>query len=257
MKEVIFILLIPFFGTSLGAALVFFMKKTLNVKVQKMLLGFAGGVMVAASIWSLIIPAIEQGYYLGNLNWLPAASGILLGFIFLTLLGFINYKITKRQEECLQKNLKSRSLLVFSITLHNIPEGMAVGVAIAGAYFQNTMLSLSAAFSLAVGIAIQNILEGAIVSMPRFLNGSPKFKSFGAGGLSGVVEPIFALLAFYVTGIITPILPYILAFSAGSMLFVVVHELIPEMQAERASALATFGFCIGFILMMILDVLLA
>ncbi len=257
MKEVIFILLIPFFGTSLGAALVFFMKKTLNMKVQKLLLGFAGGVMVAASIWSLIIPAIEQSYSLESLNWLPAASGVLIGFIFLMILGFINYKITKKQEECQQKRLKSRSLLVFSITLHNIPEGMAVGVAIAGAYFQNTLLSLPAAFALAVGMAIQNIPEGAIVSMPKLLNGSSKLKSFCAGVLSGVVEPLFALLAFYITGLITPVLPYILAFSAGSMLFVVVHELIPEMQAEGSSLLATFGFCIGFVLMMILDVLLA
>lgn len=248
MYAVILGILIPFFGTTLGAALVLFMNKNISNNFQKLLLGFVSGVMVAASIWSLIIPSINQCKSLGKLSFLPAAVGVMLGFIFLLIID--------RLTEKLQNNENKKSLLVFSVTLHNIPEGLAVGVAFAGAYFGEVYLSISAAIALSVGMAIQNIPEGAIVSLPKRLGGASKSRSFLSGFLSGIVEPIFAFIAFFITGLISKILPYVLSFSAGSMLFVVVQEIIPEMQENNKSVYATFGFCLGFILMMILDVML-
>lgn len=251
MDAVILGILIPFFGTTLGAACVLFMKKNISNNFQRLLLGFAAGVMVAASIWSLILPSIDQSQSLGKLSFIPAAVGLLIGFLFLILIDILTAKLQKNEN-----NNHKKSLLIFSITLHNIPEGLAVGVAMAGAYFGETYLSFSAAIALSVGMAIQNIPEGAIVSLPKRLGGASKSRSFLLGFLSGIVEPIFACIAFFITGLVTQILPYILAFSAGSMLFVVVQEIVPEMQENQKSLLATIGFCFGFILMMILDVML-
>lgn len=254
MDKVLLGVLIPFLGTSIGGALVFFMRKNINIKINKILLGFAAGVMVAASVWSLIIPAIEQSVALGNLSWLPAVIGLIVGFAFLLILDMIINRINRKNEDYCGENKKKKSLLVLSITLHNIPEGMAVGVALAGAYYGNAMLSLSAALALAVGMAIQNIPEGAIVSMPLRLAGKSKTKSFFAGVLSGIVEPIFAVITFFITGFVTPILPYVLAFAAGSMLYVVVEEIIPEASENGYSNFCTIGFAVGFIIMLILDV---
>jgi len=254
MGKVLLVILIPFIGTSLGSALVFFMKNKLNKATHKLLLGFAAGVMIAASIWSLILPALEQGSITGPVSWLPAAIGVLLGFLFLLVIDLTINKISQKQN--LINNHKKKSLLIFSITLHNIPEGMAVGVAVAGFFYGNSILTLSAAFGISLGIAIQNIPEGAIVSMPYRMSGNSKFKSFFYGVCSGLIEPLAAIVTFFITSFVGAILPYVLAFAAGSMLFVSVQEVIPDAVSEGYTNLATMGFAFGFVLMMVLDVAL-
>lgn len=258
MTNLILGLLVPFLGTSLGAFTVFFMKDKINVKVEKILLGFAGGVMIAASIWSLIIPSIEQSESLGKLSFLPATIGIILGVAFLFTLDSIipHLHINSEKPEGIHAKLKKTTMLVFAVTLHNIPEGMAVGVVLAGAYYGNAEISMTSALVLSLGIAIQNLPEGAIILMPLKSEGLSKPKSFLYGVLSGIVEPIFGLITILLTGLITPVLPYLLSFAAGAMIYVVVEELIPESQTGEHSNLATISFVVGFLLMMILDVAL-
>jgi ZIP family zinc transporter len=251
-------ILLPFIGTVLGSSMVFLIKGDINIKLQKFLLGFAAGVMVAASIWSLIIPSIDLSGNLGKLSFLPAAIGFLLGIGFLLLLDTIipHLHINSEKPEGVKSSFKKRTMLMLSVTLHNIPEGMAVGVVLAGALYGNELLSLSAALILSAGIAIQNFPEGAVISMPLLADGISKPKSFLYGTLSGVVEPIAAGITLLLTSIVTPILPYILAFAAGSMIYVVVEELVPESQEGEHSNIATIGVALGFVLMMILDITL-
>ena len=249
-------ILLPFLGTVLGSAMVFLVKGEINIKIQKLLLGFAAGVMIAASIWSLIMPSIELSEHLGKLAFLPAAIGFLLGIAFLLLLDSVipHLHINNQKPEGVKSTLKKRTMLMLSVTLHNIPEGMAVGVALAGAIYGNELLSISSALVLAAGIAIQNFPEGAVISMPLLSDGVSKPKSFLYGTLSGIVEPIAAALTLLLTSFISPILPYILAFAAGAMIYVVVEELIPESQEGSHSNIATIGCAIGFVIMMILDI---
>lgn len=249
-------ILLPFLGTVLGSAMVFLVKGEINIKVQKFLLGFAAGVMIAASIWSLIMPSIELSEHLGKLAFLPAAIGFLLGIAFLLLLDSIipHLHLNSQKPEGVKSTLKKRTMLMLSVTLHNIPEGMAVGVVLAGAIYGNELLSMSSALVLAAGIAIQNFPEGAVISMPLLSDGVSKPKSFLYGTLSGIVEPIAAALTLLLTSFISPILPYILAFAAGAMIYVVVEELIPESQEGSHSNIATIGCAIGFVIMMILDI---
>lgn len=251
-------LMIPFLGTALGAACVFFMKKELNQKIQKLLLGFASGVMVAASVWSLIIPAIDQSEDMGKLAFVPAAVGIALGFAFLLLLDVIipHLHVNSEKPEGLEAKLKKSTMLCLAVTLHNIPEGMAVGVVFAALLANGGGITLAGAFALSIGIAIQNFPEGAIISMPLAGNGNGKLKSFLYGMLSGIVEPIAALVTILLTAQIVPLLPYLLSFAAGAMLYVVVEELIPEASEGEHSNNGTIGFAFGFLLMMILDVAL-
>lgn len=258
MFKLILGVLVPFIGTSLGAFMVFFMKDKINAKIEKILLGFAGGVMVAASVWSLIIPAIEQSENMGKWSFVPAAVGIILGVLFLFVLDSVipHLHVNSDKPEGKPSKCKKTTMLVLAVTLHNIPEGMAVGVALAGAYFGNSGITLTAGLVLSLGIAIQNIPEGAIISMPLKSEGFSKGKAFGYGVLSGIVEPIFAGLTILLTSIVTPILPYLLSFAAGAMIYVVVEELIPESQTGEHSNLATISFVVGFLIMMILDVAL-
>ncbi len=250
-------LLIPFAGTTLGSAMVFFMRKEMNVNLQKALLGFASGVMIAASVWSLLIPAIDMSKESGSNGWLPAAVGFLLGMGFLLILDTLTpHMHLTGDEEGMKSNLKKTTMLVLAVTLHNIPEGMAVGVTFAGVATGNTMISLAGAFALSIGIAIQNFPEGAIISMPLRTEGMSKGRAFVYGTLSGVVEPIAALITILLTSLVVPILPYLLSFAAGAMVYVVVEELIPEAQAEPHTNISTIGVAIGFTLMMILDVAL-
>ena len=251
-------LTLPFIGTTLGAALVFFLKDKINNKLQKVLLGFASGVMIAASIWSLIIPSIDMSSHLGKWSFAPAAIGFLLGILFLLLLDTVipHLHINSKDPEGPKSNLKKNTMMIFAITLHNIPEGMAVGVVLAGALSGSAPISLSAALALSIGIAIQNFPEGAIISMPLVRNGETKKKAFLYGVISALVEPLAAAITMLFIGIIAPILPYILAFAAGAMIYVVVEELIPESQAGEHNNLATISLAIGFVLMMILDIAL-
>jgi len=249
-------ILIPFLGTLLGSAMVFLMKNKMNKKVEKVLLGFASGVMIAASIWSLIMPSIEMAEEQGNIGWIPASIGFLLGITFLLVLDTVipHMHLESENPEGIKSKLKKTTMMVFAVTLHNIPEGMAVGVTFAGALLGNTGITIAGAFALAIGIAIQNFPEGAIISMPLKSEGMPKLKSFLYGILSGIVEPIAAVITILLTGIITPILPYLLSFAAGAMIYVVVEELIPESQEGEHSNIGTIGVAIGFVIMMILDV---
>lgn len=251
-------IIIPFIGTTLGSALVFLLKDKLNEKIQKILLGFASGVMIAASIWSLIIPSIDMSENL-KVKWLPAAIGFLAGIAFLLLLDtFIPHlHLNESKPEGVKSNLKKTTMLLFAVTLHNIPEGMAVGVVLAGAYYGNEILTISGALALSIGIAIQNFPEGAIISMPLKSEGYSKGKSFLYGALSGIVEPIAAFLTLLLAKYISPVLPYLLSFAAGAMIYVVVEELIPESQDGEHSNLATIALAIGFTLMMILDIAFA
>ena len=258
--EIILGLIFPFLGTVLGSSMVFLLKDKLNDKIQKILLGFASGVMIAASIWSLITPAIEMSSDMA-LPWLPAAIGFLLGVGFLLLLDTIipHMHLNSDEVEGIQgkKKLKKSTMLVFAVTLHNIPEGMAVGVVLAGAYYGNVMLSMTAALALSIGIALQNLPEGAIISMPLIGEGYSKPKAFALGALSGIVEPIAAIITILLIAVIEPVLPYLLAFAAGAMIYVVVEELIPEAQEGKHSNLATIALALGFVLMMILDIALS
>lgn len=251
-------LLLPFVGTTLGAACVFFMKGQMKPLVQKMLLGFASGVMVAASVWSLLIPAMDMSEEMGKYAFIPAAAGFLLGILF--LLGMDRaVPHLHMGAECAEGpkcSLKKTTMLVLAVTLHNIPEGMAVGVVFAGMLSQKTEITVAGAFALSVGIAIQNFPEGAIISMPLKSEGTGKGKAFLYGMLSGAVEPVAAVITILLAGFITPVLPYLLSFAAGAMLYVVVEELIPEASEGEHSNIGTIGFAAGFMLMMILDVAL-
>ena len=259
MDKVYLGLLLPFLGTLLGSSMVFLLRGSMGLGLKKLLLGFASGVMVAASVWSLLIPSIEMSAELGVVAWLPAAVGFLLGMAFLFLLDTIIPHIhTESQEpEGIKSSLKRSTMLALAVTLHNIPEGMAVGVVLAGAMEQVSGISIAGALALTVGMAVQNFPEGAIVSMPLRSEGLSKFKAFSIGALSGIVEPVFALLTMLLISFVTPVLPYLLAFAAGSMIYVVVEELIPESQAGNHSNIGTIGVAIGFVLMMVLDVALA
>ena len=251
-------LLIPFLGTTLGAGCVFFLKQQLHPLVKKALLGFASGVMVAASVWSLLIPAMDQSQELGRLAFLPAAVGLLLGMAFLLAMDRLipHLHLGSAQAEGPHSNLKRQTMLVLAVTLHNIPEGMAVGVVFAGMLTGDGEITLTGAFALSIGIAIQNFPEGAIISLPLKSEGVGGRKAFLYGLLSGIVEPVGALLTILLASQISPALPYLLAFAAGSMLYVVVEELIPEASEGEHSNLGTIGFAVGFTLMMILDVAL-
>ncbi len=251
-------IMIPFIGTLLGSGMVFFMKNKMDNKVQKLLLGFASGVMIAASVWSLLIPSIEMAEEQDTLGWIPAAVGFLLGMIFLLILDSLipHMHLNNEKPEGIKSKLKKTTMLVLAVTLHNIPEGMAVGVLFAGALMGNSGMTIAGAMVLAIGIAIQNFPEGAIISMPLKSEGESKLKSFGYGVLSGIVEPISAIITILLANIVVPILPYLLAFAAGAMMYVVVEELIPESQSGEHSNIGTIGVAIGFIIMMILDVAL-
>ena len=251
-------ILIPFLGTALGAACVFFMKKSLGDLVQRSLAGFAAGVMVAASIWSLLIPAIEQSENMGKLSFLPAFIGFWIGVLFLLLLDHLipHLHVGSDQAEGPRSSLSRTTMMVLAVTLHNIPEGMAVGVMYAGFLAGNTQITAASALALSIGIAIQNFPEGAIISMPLRAEGEKKSKAFLGGVLSGVVEPIGAVLTIIAAQLIIPALPYLLSFAAGAMLYVVVEELIPEMSQGRHSNLGTVFFAVGFSVMMTLDVAL-
>ncbi len=252
-------LLIPFLGTFLGAAMVFLLKDEISSRLQKLMLGFASGVMIAASVWSLLIPSIDMTREQGNIaEWIPAAAGFLSGMLFLLLLDNIipHLHVNADKPEGVKSKLKKTTMLIFAVTLHNIPEGMAVGVVFAGVMEGSANISMAGAVALSVGIAIQNFPEGAIVSMPLRSDGYSRKKAFLYGALSGIVEPIAAVITILLIKITLPILPYLLAFSAGAMIYVVVEELIPESQSSHHSNIATIGLAIGFVLMMILDVAL-
>ena len=248
-------ILIPFLGTSLGAAMVFVMKDKISDNVQRMLTGFAAGVMVAASFWSLLQPALESSEHMGKLSFVPAAIGFLVGIGFLLLLDTVTpHTHMDDQDEGPKSNLKRTTKLILAVTLHNLPEGMAVGIVCAGWLQGNEKISYMGALALAIGIAIQNFPEGAIVSMPLLGEGMPKGKTFLYGMLSGIVEPIGALLVIAASGLLIPAMPYLLSFAAGAMVYVVVEELIPEMSEGEHSNIGTVSFALGFILMMALDV---
>ncbi|MCR5624827.1 MAG: ZIP family metal transporter [Lachnospiraceae bacterium] len=273
--DVILGLIIPFIGTAAGAGCVFFMRRELKDKVQRALTGFASGVMVAASIWSLIIPALDQSESYGKFSFVPAVVGFWIGILFLLLLdtiiphlhmntdeaeGLQGIKIVegikKSKNTEIATKLKKTTMMVLAVTLHNIPEGMAVGVVYAGYISGNSSITKGGALALAIGIAIQNFPEGAIISMPLHANGESKLKAFGDGVFSGAVEPVGALITIGAAGLILPFMPYLLSFAAGAMMYVVVEELIPEMSAGEHSNIGVIMFSVGFTLMMILDVAL-
>ncbi|WP_242940403.1 ZIP family metal transporter [Roseburia sp. 831b] len=258
MQEVARGILIPFLGTTIGAAFVFFLKKELNVVLQKALAGFAAGVMVAASIWSLLIPAMEQSAELGKFAFLPALVGFWIGILFLLFLDHIIPHLHANSEvaEGPKSKLKKTTMLILAVTLHNIPEGMAVGVIYAGWMSGEAKITMMGALALSIGIAIQNLPEGAIISMPLRAEGASKKRAFLYGTLSGVVEPIGALLTILAAYFIIPLLPYLLSFAAGAMMYVVVEELVPEMAEGEHSDIGTILFAVGFTLMMSLDVAL-
>ncbi|MCI6767239.1 MAG: ZIP family metal transporter [Lachnospiraceae bacterium] len=258
MTELIQGLAIPFIGTSAGAACVFLMKNQLNVKIEKILTGFAAGVMVAASIWSLLIPAMQQSSGLGKWSFVPAAVGFMLGTLFLMVLDEVIPHLHRFSDspEGPKSKLARTTMMVLAVTLHNIPEGMAVGIVYAGWLRGGSGITIGAALALSVGIAIQNFPEGAIVSMPLAAEGQSKGKAFLAGVGSGAVEPVGAVLTILLAELIIPALPYLLGFAAGAMMYVVVEELIPEMSQGKHSNMGTIAFSIGFLLMMALDVAL-
>lgn len=256
--ETVFGILIPFLGTTLGAACVFFMKRSLGDLVQRSLAGFAAGVMVAASIWSLLIPAIEQSEDLGKLSFFPAFAGFWAGVLFLLMLDRLipHLHVGSDQAEGPKSKLGRTTMMVLAVTLHNIPEGMAVGVMYAGFLAGNSQITAAGALALSIGIAIQNFPEGAIISMPLRAEGESKVRAFVGGVLSGIVEPIGAVLTILAAQLVIPALPYLLSFAAGAMLYVVVEELIPEMSQGRHSNIGTVFFAVGFSVMMVLDVAL-
>lgn len=256
--EVIKGILIPFLGTTLGSACVFFMKRKMRSSVQRALTGFAAGVMAAASVWSLLIPSIEQSENMGMWSFVPAAAGFWFGIFFLLLLDktIPHLHFGSNQPEGAKVKLKKTTMLVLAVTLHNIPEGMAVGVLFAGWISGNGTVSMTGALALSIGIAIQNFPEGAIISMPLHTEGMKKGRSFLYGTLSGIVEPLAAIITVMAAQLVLPALPYLLSFAAGAMIYVVVEELIPEMSAGKHSNLGTVFFALGFTVMMTLDVAL-
>ena len=252
------VVLIPFLGTTLGAAMVFFMKRQMISGLEKVLFGFAAGVMIAASVWSLLIPSIEMAGEQGGNAWFPAAAGFLLGMGFLLLLDYLMPHIhpDNKKETYAKKSPRKNTMLMFSVTLHNLPEGMAVGVVLAGALLEDTRIALASALVLAIGIAIQNFPEGAIISLPLRNAGKTRGRAFCCGVLSGVVEPVGALVTLLLAEQVVRILPCLLAFAAGAMIYVVVEELLPESQSGEQSNIGTVGVAVGFVLMMVLDVAL-
>ena len=249
------IIAIPFIGTTLGAACVFLFRKQIGAKMQRALTGFASGVMVAASFFSLILPALNQTGEMGKLGFIPVSIGFAIGMLFLLVLDIVTpHMHTNKSEEGPKSGLKRTTKLILAVTLHNLPEGMAVGIVCAGWMQGNAKISYMGALALALGIAIQNFPEGAIVSMPLLAEGMPKGKTFLYGVLSGIVEPIGALLVIAASGLLIPVMPYLLSFAAGAMIYVVVEELIPEMSEGEHSNIGTICFAAGFVLMMALDV---
>ena len=251
-------LLIPLLGTMLGAAFVFLMKNEMSPRFQKSLLGFASGVMVSAAVWSLLIPAMEMEEAKGAWSVLPAAAGFLLGIGFLLVVDELtpHLHIGSDKPEGPRSHLSRTAMLALAVTIHNLPEGMAVGVVFAGAEANTGGLSLASALAVSIGIAIQNVPEGAIISMPMRAAGNSKWRSFFIGSMSGAVEPLGGLIVVLLVSLMTPVLPYMLAFAAGAMFYVVVEELIPEASEGEHSNLSTIGFAIGFVLMMVLDVVM-
>ena len=258
MEDVFWGLMIPLLGTTLGAACVFFMRGRLHRSVQRGLTGFASGVMVAASFFSLLLPALEQSAPMGRWAFLPAVIGFGVGVAFLLFLDHIipHLHMNAETAEGPRSRLKKTTMLILAVTLHNIPEGMAVGVLVAGAISDGMAIAPAAAMATAIGIAVQNVPEGAIISMPMRAAGNSRMRSFLIGGLSGIVEPVGALLVILLASLMTPILPYFLAFAAGAMIYVVVEELIPEASEGQHSNIGTVGFAVGFVLMMVLYVVL-
>lgn len=260
MRDIMFAVWIPFIGTMLGSACVLFIKGELNEKVQKVLSGFAAGIMIAASVWSLLIPAIElsEERNYGKLAFVPAAVGFLLGIFFLLLLDILipHLHVNEEEAEGPKVSLKKSTMLILAVTLHNIPEGMAVGVTFAGVLSGENSITLMGAIALAIGIAVQNFPEGAIVSMPICASGTGKGKAFLYGTLSGIVEPIGAIITIILSKYLIGVMSYFLAFAAGAMVYVVVEELIPESAEGEHSNIGTIGFAVGFVIMMILDVAL-
>lgn len=256
--EVLQGILLPFVGTTLGSACVLFMKRNLSLLVQRALTGFAAGVMVAASIWSLLIPAIEQSESMGEWSFIPAIIGFWSGILFLLVLDktIPHLHLGSDEPEGVRTKLKKTTMLVLAVTLHNIPEGMAVGILFAGRLSGVSSITLASAFALSIGMAIQNFPEGAIISMPLHSEGMKKGKAFIFGTLSGIVEPIAAIITILAAQFFIPILPYLLSFAAGAMIYVVVEELIPEMSAGKHSNSGTIFFALGFTIMLVLDVAL-
>lgn len=257
-SEIIYGLLLPFMGTALGAAMVFFLRGEMPSWVQKLLLGFASGVMIAASVWSLLIPSIDMAAEMGQTEWMPAVLGFLAGMFSLLLFDSVvpHVHLDSPEPEGVKSGLGRSSMLVMAVTLHNIPEGMAVGVVLAGAMTESAGITLAGALALSIGIAIQNFPEGAIVSMPLKESLRSRWKAFAYGAGSGIVEPLAGLITILMIDWVQPILPYFLSFSAGAMIYVVVEELIPESQSGSHSNVATIGVALGFALMMLLDVAL-
>lgn len=257
-SAIIATLLIPFAGTVIGSAFVFFMKREMPALLQKALLGFASGVMVAASVWSLLIPSMEMTVSEGWTSVLPASGGFLAGIFFLLAIDYLtpHLHIGEDKPEGPKSKISKTAMLALAVTIHNIPEGMAVGVLVAGAMSDGMAIAPAAAMATAIGIAVQNVPEGAIISMPMRAAGNSRMRSFLIGGLSGIVEPVGALLVILLASLMTPILPYFLAFAAGAMIYVVVEELIPEASEGQHSNIGTVGFAVGFVLMMVLDVVL-
>jgi len=258
MTTIVIGLLIPLLGTMLGSAFVFLMKGEMSLRLQKTLLGFASGVMIAASVWSLLIPAMEMEANKGALSVLPAAVGFLLGIGFLFLIDELtpHLHIGTDKPEGMTSRLSKTAMLALAVTIHNLPEGMAVGVVFAGAENGMANISIASAVAVSLGIAIQNIPEGAIISMPMRAAGNSRWKSFLIGSLSGAVEPVGAVAVLLLASLLMPVLPYMLAFAAGAMFYVVVEELIPEASNGQHSNLSTIGFAVGFVLMMVLDVVM-
>lgn len=251
-------IMLPLLGTTLGAACVFFMRGAMNKSLQRALTGFAAGVMVAASVWSLLIPSMEQASHMGTWSFVPAVAGFWMGIVFLLAMdrAIPHLHLNSEKAEGPKSSLSRSTMLILAVALHNLPEGMAVGAVFAGMIVDNAAISLAGALTLSLGIAIQNFPEGAIISMPLRAEGTSKSKAFLYGMLSGVVEPIGALLTIMAANYVVPVLPYLLSFSAGAMIYVVVEELIPEMSEGEHSNLGTVMFAVGFSLMMALDVAL-
>lgn len=256
--EVLAGILIPFIGTSAGAACVFFLKKEIGATLQRVFLGFAAGVMVAASVWSLLIPAMDMSEHMGKLAFVPALVGFVLGIGFLLLMDSIipHLHVGDEKPEGMPSSLRRSTMLMLAVTIHNLPEGAACGAIFAGILTGEGKVTMAGAIALSIGIAIQNFPEGAILSLPLRSEGKSKWKAFGMGALSGIVEPLGALIAIALASIVTPILPYLLSFAAGAMIYVVVEELIPEASEGSHSNIGTIAFALGFAVMMVLDVAL-